>query len=79
MLRDPERLQRINDKVLEVWKLVPDWRYGQLIDKACTAVKGRAHSGSIFYYEDDVIEQGLNLLKERFTRDTSTNISGSAE
>ena len=30
-MRDPERINRIINKLMTVWNLVPDWRLGQLV------------------------------------------------
>lgn len=56
-MRDPERIDRICDLLRDVWKLIPDWRLGQLIFN----LTGRH---DCFYVEDDTLEKALKLLKE---------------
>lgn len=62
-MRDPERIDRILDKLGQVWKRQPDLRLGQLIidlhprgDFACPEV---------FHVEDDSLECQIDrFLKE---------------
>jgi hypothetical protein len=56
-MRDPERINRICDLLRDVWKLIPDWRLGQLIFN----LTGRY---DCFYVEDDTLEKALKRLKE---------------
>lgn len=60
-MRDPERIDKVLEKIKQLWKQVPDWRLGQLI------VNLSKHSGfgnDAFYIEDDkLIESIEELLK----------------
>lgn len=55
MPRDPERIDRIVDKLREVWHTVPDWRLGQLVSNLIGP--GRQ---DVFYREDDEWEASLD-------------------
>lgn len=60
-MRDPERIDKVLEKIKQLWKQVPDWRLGQLI------VNLNKHSGfgnDAFYIEDDkLIESIEEFLK----------------
>lgn len=61
-MRDPKRIPRIIEKLQQVWEASPDMRLGQLVDNLkCKA--GKAQS-DIFYVEDDLIEQALEIVKD---------------
>jgi hypothetical protein len=71
-----ERAQRIVDKITELWTLVPEWRFGQLVENAFKARLGRAYrSDAIFYTDDEKLEEGLDVLIERFRNDKSAHNS----
>lgn len=60
-MRDPKRIDRILEKLGELWKKVPDQRLGQLLFNY-TRFGTRAELGTIrdiFHYEDDDIEKDL--------------------
>jgi len=59
-MRDQKRIDRIILLLDEAWKLVPDWRLGQLISNLLGA--GRQ---DVFHPEDDVWEK----LLEKFIRE----------
>ena len=59
-MRDPERVPIIIAKLEEAWKLVPDWRLGQLISN----LQG-AGSHDVFYLEDDKWEEYLDNFLEK--------------
>lgn len=47
-MRDPARIDRFCQRLAELWKKVPDWRFGQLISNVLGAF-----SKDPFYIEDD--------------------------
>ena len=60
-MRDPKRIDRIVEKIRRAWRASPDQRLSQLIfNAACFGSNDRLDD--IFYVEDDVTEQGLNLM-----------------
>jgi hypothetical protein len=69
MVREPERIDRITEKLRELWHKHPDLRLGQLLE----AFVFEHHSNNfgaithkcIFYVEDDVPEANIDRkLKE---------------
>lgn len=54
-MRDPERIDRICDKLKELWKFFPDQRFTQLFDNY---VVKRANNH--FYQEDHVSERNID-------------------
>lgn len=57
-MRDPNRIDRICDLLRDVWKLIPDWRLGQLIFN----LTGRY---DCFYVEDDTLEKSVETFKRK--------------
>jgi hypothetical protein len=58
-MRDPNRIERIGNKLIEYWKRNPDQRLGQLVmNIELIITKGKSHDP--FYREDDEIEQFLD-------------------
>ena len=55
-MRDIDRIDRICDKLKEVWKIVPDQRLGQFILNYITS------EALLYYYEDDKTEQALDRM-----------------
>lgn len=51
-MRDPNRIDKFLSVLGEAWKLVPDWRFFQLI---CNLQ--RRKGSDCFYMEDDEVEQ----------------------
>lgn len=51
-MRDPKRIDDFCSKLAECWKLVPDWRFGQLI---CN-VLGTCKRDPFFYEEDEMLK-----------------------
>lgn len=60
-MRKPDRIPIVLDKLKEVWELVPDWRFMQLM---CNLQ--RLYGSDMFYVEDDKLIEVLNnmLLEE---------------
>jgi hypothetical protein len=61
--RDPKRIHRITELLLEAWQLVPDFRLTQLI----IVVSGKPEdSPALWHVEDDSMENKLQaFIKER--------------
>ena len=57
-MRDPKRLDSFYDRMKELHKTVPDWRFGQLIYNFIRDI------GDPFYIEDDKM---ISLLEEWLT------------
>lgn len=51
-MRNPKRIDDFCSKLAEYWKLVPDWRFGQLI---CN-VLGTCNRDPFFYEEDEMLK-----------------------
>lgn len=54
-MRDPERIDRILEKVGRFWKEVPDWRLGQLVSNLIGT-----GPQDVFHLEDTQLEQALD-------------------
>lgn len=61
-MRDPKRIDRILTLVRQVWTEVPDWRLCQLLINV--ARSSGWEERSVFYYEDDDLEEALERLLE---------------
>lgn len=61
-MRDINRIDEVTKILAVLWKRVPDWRLGQLLNNL-----QRYESNDLFYYEDrkllDAIEDMLTELK----------------
>ena len=55
-MRDIHRIDPFMNELTEVWKEVPDWRFGQLIEN----LKRHMNIKDLFYVEDD---KRLEVLK----------------
>ena len=58
-MRDVSRIPRIISVLEDIWRIVPYWRLGQLIEN----IKAFSGKDDLFYVEDDEME---NILKEIF-------------
>ncbi len=58
-MRDVSRIPRIISVLEDIWRRVPKWRLGQLIEN----IKAFSGKDDLFYVEDDEME---NILKEIF-------------
>lgn len=58
-MRDVSRIPRIISVLEDIWRRVPRWRLGQLIEN----IKAFSGKDDLFYIEDDEME---NILKEIF-------------
>lgn len=52
-MRDPKRIDEFCKELAEIWKLVPDWRFGQLI---CN-VMGTFDRDPFFIEEDEMLKR----------------------
>ena len=59
-MRDINRIEQFMNELTEIWRTVPDWRFGQLIEnfKKFTEVE------DLFYIEDDKMLEVLKKFKE---------------
>lgn len=64
-MRDPKRIDRFCAKLAELWHMVPDWRFGQLISNVLGAYVDKTKR-DIFFPEDDEI---LAFFDEYFRRE----------
>lgn len=48
-MRDPQRISMICNNLAELWSLVPDWRFGQLIEN----FKIHENIPDLFFIEDE--------------------------
>jgi len=63
--RDPKRINGVIELLKEAWYLFPDERLTQLVINAAN-VPSDGGLGSVFYLEDDVMEQRLrNMIAAR--------------
>lgn len=60
VMRDPNRIDDFCDKLKEYWRLVPDWRFMQLICNLQSAIRSDG-----FYLEDDKM---LNVFEQYFNK-----------
>ena len=64
-MRDPERIDEICQSLAEVWKIVPDWQFTQLLSNL--DIVGDRIDNLNFFQEDDItilkIEAGYRYLK----------------
>lgn len=61
-MRDPQRIERILEKLKTLWHRSPDLRLGQLVENAKMA--SRHCKIDTFSAEDDELEKGLDWLLE---------------
>ena len=60
-MRDPKRIDRIIEKLREAWKIVPDWRLGQLVSN----LQGPGVQ-DVFFLEDDSEDESWENLLDKF-------------
>ena len=61
-MRDEKRIDKILDKLKVLWKMVPDERFGQVVENYLLTNKNRGDSTSaeLFFTEDPVYEKQLD-------------------
>lgn len=47
-MRDPKRIKKFLDRLGSLWELVPDWRFGQLVNNLQNYL-----DDDLFYLEED--------------------------
>jgi hypothetical protein len=74
-MRDPERIDRILEKLGKIWKLVPDQRLGQILENYVffRGERGDKTSVALFFQEDKDTEALLDKIiennKEKIEKD----------
>lgn len=58
-MRDPERIEPFMAQLTELWREVPDWRFGQLIMNLLSF-----YGRDPFYTEDEQMAQTIARFKE---------------
>ena len=62
-MRNPERIERMIQKLQYIWERVPDWRFGQLM---CNLQRMQGGTSDGFYTEDDKWEEVLDKFIDEF-------------
>ena len=63
-MRDPKRIDKFCDLLKEIWKRVPDWRFGQLISNLGRQLEWTP--GGFFYAEDEEFMNDLARILAKF-------------
>ena len=61
-MRDPKRIDVFCKQLAELWHLVPDWRFGQLVSNIVSDCYSKTHR-DIFFVEDDEL---MDYIKKYF-------------
>ena len=62
-MRDPKRIDDFCDRLKEIWKQVPDWRFGQFIVNTMGEVSNRTKQDIFFLEEDEMIQTLEEMFK----------------
>lgn len=62
-MRDPDRIQAFCNELAELWRKVPDWRFGQLL---CNVIGAEFPGQDIFFPEDNVM---MNHFRHYFEKE----------
>ena len=67
-MRDPKRIDEFCDLLKELWKRVPDWRFGQLISNLGRQFRSDYEwtPGALFYMEDEEFMKELSRILAKF-------------
>lgn len=67
-MRDPKRIDEFCDLLKEIWKRVPDWRFGQLISNLGRQFRSDFEwtPGALFYMEDEEFMNELARILAKF-------------
>lgn len=67
-MRDPKRIDEFCDLLKELWKRVPDWRFGQLISNLGRQFRSDFEwtPGALFYMEDEEFMDELSRILTKF-------------
>lgn len=72
-MRDPERIQRIVNKLQQAWEYHPDIRLGQLL---CNLVFSRNPNADLFYTPDSNLEAWIDIeIKAMSAHQQSRNLN----
>ena len=63
-MRDINRIEPFMNELMEIWHIVPDWRFGQLIEnfKTCEQID------DLFYMEDSETLEKLRHFKKEWLK-----------
>ena len=75
-MRDPQRIQKYCNQLADLWRMVPDWRFAQLMINAMRAFEATYHRDA-FYKEDEEFFQFLEKYLTK-TSDFWKNIKAAA-
>lgn len=64
-MRNPERIEPIIACLRGIWKQVPDWRFGQLLDNLFRAMYEETGGLDPFFIEDDRFMELVNRICKR--------------
>lgn len=67
-MRDPERIERILERLGDLWKENPDLRLTQLVYFIAGSSRHLPPLPELFYLEDDLFEQALEQLPARLAQ-----------
>lgn len=59
-IRDEKRIEKFMSELEKYWKLVPDWRFGQLMSN----VLGTCERDPFFYEEDEMLDVFEKFFKK---------------
>ena len=62
-MRDPNRIDGYCQRIAEIWKRVPDWRFGQLLSNLLGEYITKT-KGDIFFPEDEVFISALEQIMD---------------
>ena len=63
-MRDINRIEPFMNELTEIWRTVPDWRFGQLIENFKTSEQ----IDDLFYMEDSEILEKLRHFKKEWLK-----------
>ena len=61
-MRNPDRIDKFCNELAEIWKKVPDWRFGQLISNVLGKMQSEGRD-PFFPEENEMIEYFRNYFK----------------
>lgn len=70
-MRDPDRIRKYCDKLAELWEIVPDWRFGQLMSNMLGAFVSEKNQ-DIFFPEDDEL---FRFFEHYFNPDSKQTVN----
>ena len=62
-MRDPTRIDKFCDALKELWKSVPDWRFGQLMCNFLGSVYVETKLDVFFIEDDEMLKQVIDKTK----------------